>query len=74
MGRKDDRHQYRYTAYAKVALHEALHNLFPGWSEADMHGPAGGGGLAASPPQVPPTEKNKEMLVRGLSIKNEQLL
>ncbi|MDB5375388.1 MAG: hypothetical protein JWP04_4030 [Belnapia sp.] len=74
IGMRDDRKQYRYAAYAKVALHESLHNLFPGWSESDMHGPAGGGGLAASPPQVPPTEKNKEMLVRGLSVKNEQLL
>lgn len=74
IGPKDDRHQFAYSAYAKLALHECLHNLFPGWSESDMHGPAGGGGLAASPPQVPPTAKNKDMLVRGLSIKNEQLL
>ena len=62
------------SAYAKLAFHEALHNQFPGWSNADMHGPSGGGGLAASPPQLPITEKNKELMRRGISIKNAQLL
>ena len=62
------------SAYAKLAFHEALHNQFPGWSNADMHGPNGGGGLAASPPQLPITEKNKELMRRGISIKNAQLL
>lgn len=73
VGKKGERAQYKYIAYAKVALHESLHNLFPAWSEDDMHGAAGGGGLASSPPQLPPTEKNKELLVRGFSIRNEQL-
>jgi hypothetical protein len=62
------------SAYAKLAFHEALHNQFPGWSNADMHGPDGGGGLAASPPQIPITEKNKALMRRGISIKNAQLL
>jgi len=74
IGKKGQRSRATYTGYAKLALHESMHNLFPGWTEADMHGPAGGGGLAASPPQLPPTEKNKELMRRGLSIKNAQLL
>jgi hypothetical protein len=72
VGMKNARAQYKYNAYAKIAVHESLHNLFPGWSEDDMHH-HGGGGLAESPPQLPPTDKNKEMLLRGLSIWNEQL-
>jgi hypothetical protein len=74
VGKKGERALFKYVGYAKAALHESMHNLFPAWSEADMHGPAGGGGIAASPPQLPPTDKNKELLLRGLSIKNEQLL
>jgi hypothetical protein len=61
------------SGYAKLAFHEALHNQFPGWSNSDLHGPDGGGGLAASPPQLPVTDKNKELMRRGISIKNEQL-
>jgi hypothetical protein len=61
-------------SYAKLAFHEALHNQFPGWSNDDMHGRNGGGGLAASPPQLPMTDKNKELMRRGIAIKNEQLL
>jgi hypothetical protein len=64
----------RYEGYAKTAVHESLHNLFPGWSEDDMHGGPGGGGLAASPPRLPPTQKNKELIRKGLSIKNDQFL
>jgi hypothetical protein len=30
--------------------------------------------LAASPPQLPMAEKNKELMRRGIAIKNEQLL
>lgn len=62
------------SAYARLAFHEALHNQFPGWTNADMHGPDGGGGLAASPPHAPMSEKNKELMRRGISIKNQQLL
>lgn len=74
VGKKGQRAQQKFSGYAKIALHESLHNLFPAWSEDDMHGSNGGGGLAASPPQLPPTDKNKELLVQGLSIKNAQLL
>jgi hypothetical protein len=63
-----------YVGYAKSAVHESLHNLFPGWSEDDMHGGPGGGGLAASPGRLPPTQKNKELIRKGLSIKNDQFL
>jgi hypothetical protein len=62
------------SAYARLAFHEAMHNQLPGWSNADMHGPNGGGGLAASPPQLPMTDKNKELMRRGIAIKNAQLL
>ena len=60
-------------SYAKLAFHEALHNQL-GWSNADLHGPKGGGGLAASPPQLPMTDKNKELMRRAIAIKNQQLL
>jgi hypothetical protein len=63
-----------YTGYAKLTVHEALHNLFPGWTAGELHGPNGGGGLALSPPHLPPTATNKEMIARGLSIRNAQLL
>jgi hypothetical protein len=69
-----NRSRSKYIGYAKIALHESLYNLFPGLSEAELHGRQGGGGLAASPPKLPPTEKNKEMINRGLSNKNKQLL
>ena len=60
--------------YAKLAFHEALHNQLPGWSNDDLHGAKGGGGLAASPPQLPMTDKNKELMRRAIAIKNQQLL
>ncbi len=60
-------------AYARLAFHESLHNQFPGWSNEDLHGEKGGGGLALSPPQEPMTDKNKELMRRGLSIRNAQL-
>ncbi|MEP6849824.1 MAG: hypothetical protein ABI999_13290 [Acidobacteriota bacterium] len=62
------------SAYARLAFHESLHNQFPFWSNDDMHGADGGGGLASSPPQEPMTEKNKELMRRGIAIKNAQLM
>jgi hypothetical protein len=59
---------------AKIAVHESFHNLLPAWSDADVHGPAGGGGLALSPPKLPPTDKNKELIRRGFSVKTAQQL
>lgn len=64
----------RDSAYARLAFHESLHNQFPAWSNDDMHGPDGGGGLAASPPQEPMTDKNKELMRRGIATKNAQLM
>jgi len=61
-------------SYAKLAFHEALHNQLPGWSNDDLHGEKGGGGLAASPPQLPMTDKNKELMRRAIAVKHEQLL
>jgi hypothetical protein len=72
-GIRGQRGQNKYTGYAKLALHESMHNLLPDWTDADMHGPEGGAGLAASPPHLPPTDKNKELVQRGFSVKNAQL-
>jgi len=74
IGKKGQRGQYSYIGYAKLALHESMHNLLPYWTESEMHGPDGGGGLAASPPQLPPTPKNIELMLRGFSVKSAQLL
>jgi hypothetical protein len=53
--------------------HEAMHNLLPGWTTADLHA-NGGGGIALSHPQLPMTDKNRELLRRGFSVKTPQLL
>lgn len=58
-------------AYAKIAFHEALHNQWPGWSNSDMHPK---GSLAASPPKEPLSPAVAELMRRGLSMKNTQLL
>jgi hypothetical protein len=58
--------------YAKAALHEAMHNQYPYWTDDDMHGTAkqrsagqvgsGGGGLAGYPPTLPITARNQELM------------
>jgi hypothetical protein len=48
---KNARAQYKYTAYAKVAVHESLHNLFPGSTEDDTH-THGWGRLGGVPAEV----------------------
>ena len=58
-------------AYGRIAFHEALHNQFPGWSNSDMHSK---GSLAGSPPQEPLTADVGDLMRRGLSMKNAQLL
>jgi hypothetical protein len=58
-------------AYGRLAFHEALHNQWPGWSNHDLHAK---GSLAASPPQEPLTAAVAELMRRGLSMKNAQLL
>jgi hypothetical protein len=62
------------SGYAKLAFHEALHNQSPNWTNQDMHGPSGGGGLASSPPQLPMTDRNKELMRKWIAVKNAQLL
>jgi hypothetical protein len=62
-----------------LAFHETLHNLFPYWTEAEMHNLDGGGeaaGLAAERvgPHSKMTDRNKEMLRRSFSLKNPQCL
>lgn len=58
--------------YAKFAFHEALHNQWPG--RQDMHEDFGGFGLAsASPESQALNERNKELMRKGLAIKNVQL-
>jgi hypothetical protein len=68
------RTRYTYTGYAKCAFHEAMHNQYPYWTNADLHGPNGGSGLAASPPKLPMTDKNKVLMRNGMAIPNSQLL
>jgi hypothetical protein len=61
---------YRHTAlgYAKIAFHESLHNQFP-YRGGDIHGPFGGGGLAALVPQGDlPNQTNIALMRRGLAI------
>jgi hypothetical protein len=67
-------HRYTALGYAKIAFHECLHNQFP-YRGGDMHGPFGGGGLAALVPHGDlPNQTNIELMRRGLAIKNAQLL
>ena len=68
------RTQIKADGMARAAFHEALHNQWPGWSNADMHGPKGGGGLAAKPIGRTLTPVNIELMRKGLSMKNAQLL
>jgi hypothetical protein len=66
------RHLLQDIGYAKNALHEAMHNQYPYWSDDDMHGSAGerkagkvgsgGGGLAGYPATLPVTARNKELM------------
>ncbi|KPV55853.1 hypothetical protein QJ48_30970 [Paenibacillus sp. A3] len=73
-GPRGDRRQHTYTGYSKLALHESLHNLYNWWSDSQLHGSLGGGGLAAAVPQLPPTALNKELIQRGLNIKTKDQL
>jgi hypothetical protein len=57
--------------YAKAAVHEAMHNQFPYWTDDDMHGKDGGGGLASYPPTLPITSKNKELMQRAITFKGK---
>jgi hypothetical protein len=75
-----DSKQRQQVAIAGISIfHEALHNLFPGWTIDEMHNLDGGGekaGLAAekynSHSQM--TDRNKEMIRRGFSFKTRQWL
>lgn len=62
-----------------LVFHEALHNLLPAWSIDAMHNLDGGGaaaGLAAAVvgPDSKMTDHNKELIRRGFSSKNAQVL
>jgi len=64
-------------SYPISIFHEALHNLFPGWSIDQMHMLDGGGdaaGMAAAHYNVntPMTEHNKQLMRQGFSVKNAQ--
>lgn len=59
---------------ARAAFHESLHNQWPGWTNAEMHGPKGGGGLAAKPIGKTLTPINIDLMRKGMSMKNAQLL
>ena len=76
----DDSRQRQQVTLAGIAIfHEALHNLLPGWTIEEMHNLDGGGekaGLAAARYNVHSkmTERNKELIRRGFSIKTRQCL
>ena len=76
----DDSRQRQQVTLAGIAIfHEALHNLLPGWGIEEMHNLDGGGekaGLAAARYNVHSkmTERNKELIQRGFSIKTRQCL
>lgn len=59
MGPENDRKPRTQKEYAKLMLHESFHNQFPQWEESELNAT---GGLADSPPKLPPTQKNKEMM------------
>jgi len=64
----------RDDAYGRLAFHESLHNRFPALTNADLHGPNGGGGLATSPPGHTLTDRNRDMMRQGLASNVQQLL
>ena len=70
---RNARTRHNGSGCAQLAFHEGLHNQFPAWSEDDMHN-NGGGGLASRVVGHALTERNKELMRRGLPIKNAQLL
>ncbi|MED1105006.1 hypothetical protein [Bacillus paramycoides] len=63
--------------YAKYAGHELIHNLYPAWTDVDMHD-RDGTGLACGnfiPPNrcgatLPVTDKNKATVQNGFSVTN----
>jgi hypothetical protein len=58
------------TGYAKLAAHEAMHNM-TGLGNAELHGR---GGLAGSPPQLPVTADNRKLVQAALGKLPDQLL
>jgi hypothetical protein len=66
--------QVRASAIARLAFHESMHNQFSSWSNDDLHGSRGGGGLATSPPGHNLTDVNKALMRRGMAIKTAQLM
>ena len=53
--------------YAKLAFHECLHNVFPGWDEKDF---MGHGGLADTPVGPDLNQWDIDTLGRGIAIKS----
>jgi hypothetical protein len=71
--------RFPYGSYAATVFHEALHNLYPYQTTDFIHKLDGGGeaaGLAAAVYsfRTKMTEHNKELMRRGFSVKNPQLL
>jgi hypothetical protein len=52
--------------YAKLAFHECLHNVLPGWDEKDFMGK---GGLADSPVGADLNQRDIDLLLKGIGIK-----
>jgi hypothetical protein len=53
--------------YAKLAFHESLHNVFPGWTEQDL---MGHGGLADTPVGSDLNQWDIDTMRKGISIKS----
>lgn len=51
--------------YAKLAFHECLHNVFPGWKESDL---MGHGGLADTPVGADLNQWDMDTMRRGIAI------
>jgi hypothetical protein len=64
--------QVKASGMAVMALHEAMHNK-TGWDNAKLHGPDGGGGVAASPAGHALTAKNKSIMQTAMARTNTQL-
>jgi hypothetical protein len=58
---------YSGRGYARLAFHESLHNVFPGWKETDL---MGHGGLADTPVGHDLNQWDINTMRQGIAIKS----